>query len=48
MILNLSYEGDGHDAACAADWAQRAGLHLTIADQQPFRLWDGSAYVLLR
>lgn len=48
VILNLSYEGDGHDAGCAADWAGRFGLRLTIADQQPFRLWDGSAYVLLR
>lgn len=48
VILNLSYEDDAHDAACASDWAARYGFRLAVADQQPFRLWDGSAYVLLR
>lgn len=48
VILNLSYEGDAHDAACASDWAARYGFRLAIANQRPFRLWDGSAYVLLR
>lgn len=48
VILNLSYEGDDHDRACAAEWAERFGFRLEIADEQPFRLWDGSAYVLRR
>jgi len=48
VILNLSYEGDGHDAACAAEWAEHYGFQLAVADPQPFRLWDGSAYVLRR
>lgn len=48
VILNLSYEGDDHDAARAADWAARFGFRMALADPAPFRLWDGSAYVLAR
>ena len=48
VILNLSYEGDAYDAAHASQWAAEFGLELVHADRQPFRLWDGSAYVLLR
>lgn len=48
VILNLSYEGDAYDAAAAVAWAERHLLRLTIADPHPFRLWDGSAYVMLR
>lgn len=48
VILNLSYEGDDWDEAHAADWAAAHGLDLAHTDRQPFRLWDGSAYVLLR
>ncbi|MDT7952742.1 MAG: class I SAM-dependent methyltransferase [Acetobacteraceae bacterium] len=46
VILNLSYEGDAYDRAQAAEWATTFNLHLTHADAHPFRLWDGSAYVL--
>ena len=48
VILNLSYESDEWDEAHAAEWAATHGLDLAHADRQPFRLWDGSAYVLLR
>lgn len=48
VILNLSYEGDAHDAEQAASWADAFGFHLAVADPAPFRLWDGSAYVLRR
>jgi SAM-dependent methyltransferase len=48
VILNLSYESDEWDEAHAAEWAATFGLELAHSDRQPFRLWDGSAYVLLR
>ena len=48
VILNLSYETDEWDEAHAAEWATTHGLELAHTDRQPFRLWDGSAYVLLR
>ena len=48
VILNLSYENDEWDEAHAAAWATEFGLELAHADRQPFRLWDGSAYVFLR
>ncbi len=48
VVLNLSYEDDAYDEAQAAAWADTFGLHLAHADRQPFRLWDGSAYVFLR
>lgn len=48
VILNLSYEGDDWDAAHAVEWAASHGFRLALADPAPFRLWDGSAYVLLR
>lgn len=46
VILNLSYEDDEYDEAHAAAWAAEYGMVLAQADRQPFRLWDGSAYVL--
>jgi ubiquinone/menaquinone biosynthesis C-methylase UbiE len=48
VILNLSYEGDAYDSARAAEWAARFGFRVATADPNPFRLWDGSAYVLTR
>ena len=48
VILNLSYEGDAHDAARVTAWAAAFGFRVAIADPAPFRLWDGSAYVLAR
>ena len=47
-ILNLSYEGASHDEAAAGAWAERHGFQLSVAGARPFRLWDGSAYVLMR
>lgn len=49
VVLNLSYRGDpGADRADAAEWAAASGLALTAADERPFRLWDGTAYVFAR
>lgn len=48
VILNLSYEDDARDAARAAEWAAAFGFRMAVADPNPFRLWDGSAYVLAR
>ena len=48
-ILNLSYRDDPvQDRADAARWAGAHGFTLAVADLAPFRLWDGSAYVLRR
>lgn len=48
-ILNLSYRNDDdQDLADARDWAAATGLRLEVADPRPFRLWDGSGYVLRR
>ncbi len=48
VILNLSYEGEAFDEEHAASWAAEHGFELALTDRQPFRLWDGSAFVLLR
>ena len=48
VILNLSYEGDDFDQRSAEAWATTYGLDLAHTDRHPFRLWDGSAFVLLR
>ena len=49
VILNLSYRGDpAADRADAASWAARHGFTLEMAGATPFRVWDGSAYVLRR
>ena len=48
VVLNLSYETDEWDEAQAPLWAADAGLTLTGSDRQPFRLWDGSAFIFRR
>ena len=48
VILNLSYEGDAFDETTAATWAAEYGFTLASLDRQPFRLWDGTAFVLQR
>lgn len=48
VVLNLSYETDEWDEAQAPIWAANAGLTLVGSDRQPFRLWDGSAFVFRR
>ena len=48
-ILNLSYRNDPEaDRADATAWATATGLRLTHHGQRPFRLWDGTAYILSR
>lgn len=48
VVLNLSYRGDhGRDRDDASVWASRHRLRLTLRGGQPFRLWDGSAYVFI-
>ena len=47
-ILNLSYEGDVHDALAARMWAEQHRFRLDLAGPRPFRLWDGAAYVMTR
>ncbi|MBV9734536.1 MAG: class I SAM-dependent methyltransferase [Acidisphaera sp.] len=48
-ILNLSYRADaGADQADAARWAGAHGLRLGQAGSSPFRLWDGTAFLLHR
>lgn len=48
VVLNLSYESDEWDEAQAPVWAAESGLTLVGSDRQPFRLWDGSAFVFRR
>lgn len=48
VLLNISYEHEHDDATLAAEWAAAYGFGLSVAGAQPFRLWDGSASVLLR
>ena len=48
VILNMSYETDDHDDVLARDLAETHGFDLAHTDRQPFRLWDGSAFVFLR
>lgn len=49
VILNLSYRQDlAADQADAARWAARHGFALARAGEQPFALWDGTAFVLRR
>ena len=48
-VLNLSYRAD--DAADQADlaaWSAATGMRATHRGLRPFRLWDGSAFVLVR
>lgn len=48
-ILNLSYRNDPEaDRADATAWAAATALRLTHDGQRPFRLWDGTAFVLSR
>ena len=47
VVLNLSYRADpARDEADAAGWAARYGFEVRAAGEQPFRLWDGTTYVL--
>lgn len=47
VVLNFSYRGDGAaDRADATALAAAHGLTLERADPAPFRLWDGTAFVL--
>jgi SAM-dependent methyltransferase len=49
VILNLSYRGDPEaDQAEVRTWAVRHDLTVKVCDLFPFRLWDGSAFVLAR
>ena len=48
-ILNLSYRDDpAADRADAAGWAVATGMRLVHDGEQPFRVWDGTAFVLAR
>jgi len=48
-ILNLSYRGDdGADRADLLRWAGAHGLEVTLAGARPFRIWDGTAALLVR
>jgi predicted TPR repeat methyltransferase len=47
LVFNWSYRGAPDlDAAEAADAARQHGFRLTMAGEQPFRLWDGRVYRL--
>ncbi len=46
VVLNLSYGRTvAEDRADALRWAGDAGLVLSVAGAQPFKLWDGDAWV---
>jgi SAM-dependent methyltransferase len=46
-ILNLSFRCDpAQDRADAIGWAADSGMHMTHDGGRPFRLWDGTAFVL--
>ena len=48
-ILNLSYRNDpAADRADAARWAGETGMRVVHDGGQPFRLWDGTAFVLVQ
>jgi SAM-dependent methyltransferase len=47
-ILNLSYRGPEADQADARRWVALHGLALACAGEQPFRVWDGRAFLLLK
>ncbi len=47
-ILNLSYRGPEADRAEARRWAEAYGLPLECGGEQPFRLWDGRVFLLVR
>ena len=48
-MLNLSYETDEWDEIQAADLGRpNPASTLVGSDRQPFRLWDGSAFVFRR
>ena len=48
-ILNLSYrDDDAADHADAAHWAAATGMRVAHNGGQPFRVWDGTAFVLAR
>jgi len=47
-ILNLSYRGLDADQADACRWAALHGLALTCEGEQPFRVWDGRAFLLVK
>ncbi|MFT8246688.1 class I SAM-dependent methyltransferase [Roseomonas sp. BN140053] len=49
VLLNLSYRCDlAADRADLHRWAAAHGLHVTLAGERPFALWDGAAFVLHR
>jgi ubiquinone/menaquinone biosynthesis C-methylase UbiE len=47
-ILNLSYRGLEPDEANARRWAATYDLDLTCKGEQPFRIWDGRAFLLVK
>ncbi len=47
-IFNLSYRGLEADRADARRWAVLHGLNIACAGEQPFQLWDGRAFLLLK
>lgn len=48
-ILNMSYRGDpALDRADAQTWADATGMRLTHDGGRPFKMWDGTAFVLTR
>ena len=47
-IINLSYRGLEPDRADARRWAGANGLTLVCDGEQPFRIWDGRAFLLVK
>lgn len=47
-IFNLSYRGLDADRADAARWAATGGWTLAVDGAAPFKLWDGTAFLLRR
>ncbi len=47
-IFNLSYRGVDADRAEASAWARTHGFSLGCDGVQPFRLWDGKVFSLVR
>ncbi len=47
-ILNLSYRGPEADRADARRWAETHVLMLACEGTQPFRIWDGWAFLLVK
>ena len=49
VILNLAYGEDLQASRVRAEsWADQSGLALDVGGDQPFTLWDGTAFVLRR